>query len=135
MSNTNSISYSLCIKKLYPTMTADDFSLEQDEEGLRLNWLNEAFGSKPTFETLATQWLQICKDQAILDVKDIRKQGLNLAVESSGILAVYLANYEAASEFLAGRPDTILKTGVTAVSDLTLFGSKLHTTGAQFASY
>ena len=130
------INYSLCIKKKYPTITDADFSFEQDENGLRLLWNNPiAFGTNPELSELEPYWLAIVKTQALLDVKDIRKCGLDKAALSPGILAIYDANYTASVNLLVGDPDVLVKNGMTSVDYLTGFGSRLGMSAVTFANY
>lgn len=130
------INYYSCIKRAYPTITDADFTLEQDENGLHLHWYNEAiFGVAPALSSLESQWLPIVKQQALLEVKDIRRQGLDKAALSAGIYAIYEANYEAAINFLAGSPEALMKNGMDAESYLTEFGARLQMTANQFATY
>jgi hypothetical protein len=130
------INYNLCIKRAYPGITDADFSLEQDEQGLRLIWLNTTqYGPAPYLQVMELQWLALVKEQAILSIKDLRRQGLDKAALSAGILAIYDANYLASIELLAGRGTTVMKSGITAESFLTGFGSKLNMTATQFANY
>jgi hypothetical protein len=133
MAETN---YNLCIKKAYPGITNDDFSLEQDEIGLRLIWLNAAtYGTAPTLISLETQWLALVKEQALIDIKTLRQQGLDKAALSSGVLAVYNTNYEAATNFLAGNGSLLVKNGMTSIDYLSGFGANLGMTATQFANY
>jgi hypothetical protein len=127
------IDYADCIKRAYPNILDTDYSLNEDENGLVLNWYRQ--DAKPTFEGLETAWLAVCKEKAITTIKDIRRQGLDKAAISAGVLAVYTTNYEAAVEYLANRPLTILQNGLTAESYLLGFSSKLNMTPVQFANY
>jgi hypothetical protein len=121
------IDYAACMNKAFPGVP---FTLSEDENGLVLTT------TAPT-SILALQafWIPVCKEKALLEIKDIRKQGLDKAALSPGILAIYNTNYEAAVEFLADRPATVMKNGMTAEAYLTGFGAKLQMTAVQFANY
>jgi hypothetical protein len=128
--------YYACIIKTYPGITAEDFSLHEDEDGLGLDWFNEAtFGPAPSFETLEVQWLSIVKTLAIRDIKELRRQGLDLSAVSSGILAIYMANYEASVNLLEGNGSYTIKNGMTSEVYLTGFGANLGMSAIQFANY
>lgn len=79
--------------------------------------------------------LQTVKTQALAEIKAIRSMGLDKAAISSGVLAMYDANYAASVELLEGRGDTVMKNGITAEVYLTGFGGRLGMTGIQFAQY
>jgi hypothetical protein len=131
------INYTECITKAYPGITADDFALQQNDDGslVILNWNVTKYGTCPTLTSLDHLWLGIAKVNALSEIKDIRKQGLDKAALSAGILAIYNTNYEAAVEYLADRPTTLMKNGMTAEAYLAGFGTKLNMTARQFATY
>lgn len=132
----STINYEECIFKAFPNITDADFSVEEDETGLEIKWFNEAtFGPKPSFESLLPVWLSVIKQKALAQVKELRQIGLDNAARSAGVLAVYNTNYEAAQYFMAGKGDTVLKTGKTSTEYLTGFGINLGMTAAQFANY
>ena len=122
--------YAACMKKAYPT---DTFELVQDENGLVLTWDRQE--SPPTLQSLEVHWLAIVKEQSLIEVKDIRRQGLDKAAISAGIYAIYQTNYDAAVDYLNGSPDSIMKNGMTPEAYLAGFGAKLNMTATQFANY
>lgn len=136
MSVDTTIDYASCIKKLYPTIADSDFELKMNEEGLTLLWYNEAtFGASPTFDTLAGQWLAVVKKKALAQILVIRQNGLNLAAQCAGVLAIYQANYNAAVSFLAGDTTEVTPNGMNVTDYLAGFGARLGMTATQFANY
>lgn len=129
------IDYAKCILKGYNGITMDDFSLQDSGSGIEIVYWNSAFGDKPTLQSLEQYWLAAVKIVALVEIKELRQQGLDLAARSAGVYAIYEANYEAAIDFLNGQPDIIMKSGMTPEQHLTGFGSKLNMTATQFATY
>lgn len=127
------IDYAACVRKAYPTITDSEFSLSEEDGVTTLTW--NRGDAKPTLASLEAQWLAVVKGQAIIEIKDIRRQGLDKATISSGVLAIYNTNYEAAVDFLNGNPDNPLKNGMTPVEYLTGFGARLGMSATQFANY
>jgi hypothetical protein len=129
------IDYAQCILAGFPGSTQEDFILEDTGNGIEITYWNELKGAKPSLEYLAQFELGVVKKQSLADIKDIRRQGLDKSAISSGILAIYNTNYEAAILFLEGKRSEVMKTGMTAETYLTGFGTKLQMTALQFANY
>lgn len=131
------VDYGACVIKLYPTaIPEEDFSLAEDENGVRITLWNEAkLGAMPTLQMLALQDLAVYKTTAILHVKKIRQLGLDKVALSAGVLAVYNENYTAAQKVLSNEGSYTLKCGYTAIDYMTGFGARLNMTAAQFADY
>ena len=94
------------------------------------------------FETIqeATEYLLIDDSEwtvakALIEIKKQRMKALDAVAISSGVSTIYAANYEAAIELLGGRPNTIMKNGVTATDYLANFGARLGMNATQFANY
>jgi hypothetical protein len=79
--------------------------------------------------------LQVIKQKALAEIKELRKQGLDKAALSAGILAIYDSNYDAAIEYLAGNHTACIKNGMQVNDYLTGFGARLQMTAEQFANY
>jgi hypothetical protein len=121
---------------MYPALTEQDVSFKVDDQGqIFIEYWNPEFGQAPTLENLVTQNLAVAKTQGLLDIKELRKQGLDKAALSAGILAIYDANYGAAVDFLNGLPDQDTKNGMSAENYLAGFGARLNMTAIQFAQY
>jgi hypothetical protein len=132
------IDYTKCTLKKYPTAILSDFTFQDNSDGNGVYlayWNTEKLGAAPTLTELDTYWLAIVKTDAITEIKSIRRQGLDLAALSAGILAIYDANYAASVDFLNGAPDVQTKNGMTAEEYLTGFGGRLNMTATQFAEY
>jgi hypothetical protein len=127
--------YYSCIKLKYPGISDSDFLLEYSEGTLTLNWYNPAFGSKPEFSDLDKVWFNIVKAEVLILIKNLRSKKLDSLVVGPGLLSLYTINFEAASKFLAGYTQDIIKTGVTAESHLSKLATPLGFTAEVFARY
>lgn len=130
------IDYTKCALKKYPTATEEDFSFQDDGDGIYISfWNTGKLGQQPALAELESYWLSIYKEIATAEVKSIRRQGLDKAALSAGILAIYNANYEASVDLLNGSPNMQTKNGMTAEEYLSGFGARLNMTATQFAEY
>jgi len=58
-----SVDYYACIKKLYPTITDNDFSLQLIDNSISfVHWNGLVFGDEPPLNDLEVAWLNVCKD-------------------------------------------------------------------------
>lgn len=129
------VDYYACIKHKYPTIPDTSFELVDINGLVSISSWDSAYGQQPTLLELSEVYTQVLQAKALLDIKDIRRQGLDKAAISPGILAIYNSNYEAAIEYLENRPTTILKNGMTVENYLLGFCAKLNMTVIQFVNY
>ena len=129
------IDYYACIKHKYPTIPDSAFNLVDINGVVSIDYWDISYGPQPTMLELEEEYLSVVKQRALVDIKEIRRLGLDKAALSAGILAVYNTNYEAATAFLAGNTTQEIKNGMTALDYLTGFGARLQMTAEQFANY
>ncbi len=129
------IDYYACIKLKFPTISDTAFELTDIDGNISITKWDEAYGQQPTMLELNDIHLSVVKKNALAEVKELRRLGLDKAALSAGILAIYDGNYLAAIELLEHRETTVLKNGMTAIDYLAGFGAKLGMSASQFASY
>jgi len=128
------IDYYACIKHKYPGIDDSAFELIDTDGVVTLKKWDSSYGSLPTMMELDAVHLDVVRQKALAEVKELRRLGLDKAAISSGILAVYNSNYEAAVAYLAGN-NIAIKNGMLASEYLEGFGARLQMTAEQFANY
>ncbi len=129
------VDYYACIKYKYQGIPDTAFTLTELNDSIVITYWDSNYGTQPTMLELSNVYTQVLRAKALVDIKDIRRQGLDKAAISPGILAIYNSNYEAAVEYLENRPTTVLKNGMTVENYLLGFCAKLNMTVVQFVNY